>query len=83
MYLELEQHGGAGAVDQALPDGLEPPPELDEGRLGDDLAGQAVDEVVLDVAKVTGEGLRVPQPLVDVLRRVGNQDGLAALPLLL
>ena len=81
--LELEKHGGAGAVNQPILDGLEPPPELDKGRLGDYLTGQAVDEVVLYVAKVTGEGLRVPQPLVDVLRRVGNQDGLATLPLLL
>ena len=81
--LELVQHGLARRVLQPVLDELEPSPELDQGCLGDDLTRQTVDEIVFDVSEVTGEGLRVPEPLVDVFGRVGDEDGLTPLPLLL
>lgn len=82
--LELEQHAPALFIHHPGGEILEAVPEHFKGDIRDGLARHGIDDGVLDVAKLLGEGVRTPKVLdVQLARDVGHDHRLAADPLFL
>ena len=62
--------------DQLTGDVLKAVPEVSHGSTGDDVTWPAVHQVVLQVAKVLVEEVRMPQVLIQLLVHVAHQDRL-------
>lgn len=67
-------------VFESLCETLETFPKLPHGLIGDSVACHTVDEVVLDIPKVSEKGIRMPDGLIHKLGHSRNYDRLPSFP---